>query len=209
MAALVIWGAISVHAAILDRIAVTVGKHVIAESDVILALRVAAFLDQKAVDLSGEERRKAADRLVDQYLILQEAALSRVPLPTEESAAAMVEHLKSQYRNEADYRAALARYEITEEDVTSHLLAGIRAMRYTDLRFRPEIQVSDDDIHDFYNTLAAEWRQKDPDKVPSFEASRDQVEKLLTDQRTAQALDRWLGTQRNETQILYREQVFQ
>ena len=64
---------------ILDRIAVTVGKQVITESDVIRDVRVAAFLDQKPVDLSGAEKRKAADRLVDQYLILQEAAFSRDP----------------------------------------------------------------------------------------------------------------------------------
>jgi hypothetical protein len=208
MTVLVIWAAVGVHAAILDRIAVTVGKHVITESDVIRDLRVAAFIDQRPVDLSGGEKRKAADRQVDQYLILQEAAVSRVPLPTEDSAAAMLQQVKSQYGNDTDYRSALACYEIAEDDISSHLLAGIRAMRYTDLRFRPEIQVSDEELRDFYNTLAAEWRQKDPE-VPSFEASRDQVEKLLTDQRTAQALDRWLGTQRNETQILYRDQVFQ
>ena len=206
---LAMFGAIGVHGAILDRIAVTVGKHVIAESDVIHDLRVAAFLDQRPVDLSGAEKRKSADRLVDQYLILQDAALSRLPLPTDETAAALLQQVKSQYRSDGDYRAALVRYEITEEDVSSHLLAGVRALRYTDLRFRPEIQVSDEEVRDFYNTLAADWRKKNPNNVPSFEESREQTEKLLTDQRTAQALDRWLGAQRNETQILYREQVFQ
>jgi hypothetical protein len=208
-AILTIGGVIGVQAAILDRIGVTVGKHVIAESDVIRDLRVAAFLDQRPLDLSGAEKRKSADRLVDQYLILQDAALSRLPLPTDESAAAMLQQVKSQYRSDADYQAALVRYEISEGDVSSHLLAGVRALRYTDLRFRPEIQVSDEEVRDFYNTLAADWRKKDPNNVPSFEESREQTEKLLTDQRTAQALDRWLGTQRNETQILYREQVFQ
>ena len=44
--------------------------------------------------------------------------------------------------------------------------------------------------------------------MPTFEASRAQVEKLLIDDRTTQALDRWLGTQRTQTEILYREQVF-
>ena len=34
------------------------------------------------------------------------------------------------------------------------------------------------------------------------------IEKLLTDQRVTQALDRWLGTTRSETQILYIEAVF-
>lgn len=205
---IVLW-TIGGNAAILDRIAVTVGKHVIAESDVLRDLRVAAFLDQKPVELGGDEKRKAADRLVDQFLILQEATFSRMPLPTPENSAPLMEQVKSGYAGDEAYHAALTRYQITEEDVASHLLAGARAMRYTDLRFRPEIQLSDEELRDFYDTLAAEWRQKDPDKVPSFEASREQVEKLMTDQRTAQALDRWLGTQRNGTQILYREQVFQ
>ena len=36
----------------------------------------------------------------------------------------------------------------------------------------------------------------------------DQMEKLLTDQRVVQALDRWLGMQRTDTEILYREAAF-
>jgi hypothetical protein len=204
----VLAAALGGDAAILDRIAVTVGKQVISETDVIRDVRVSAFLDQRPLDLSKDQKRKAADRLVDQILILQEAAVSRIPLSPEENAASMLDQVKAAYKNQDDYRAALARYGITEEDVSSHLLAGVQAMHYTDLRFRPEVQLSDDDLHDFYNTLAAEWRQKGSADVPTFDASRAQVEKLLTDQRTAQALDRWLGTQRNETQILYREQVF-
>jgi hypothetical protein len=56
--------------------------------------------------------------------------------------------------------------------------------------------------------MAAQWRRSNSTQVPTFEASRDQIEKLLTDQRVTQALDRWLGTTRSETQILYKESVF-
>ena len=45
---------------VLDRIAVTVDRQIIAESDVIRFLRVAAFLDDKPVDLSGPSKRTAA-----------------------------------------------------------------------------------------------------------------------------------------------------
>ncbi len=48
-----------------------------------------------------------------------------------------------------------------------------------------------------------------PAQVPSFEASQDEMEKLLIDQRVAQALDRWLAIQRSETEIAYREPAFQ
>jgi hypothetical protein len=77
-------------------------------------------------------------------------------------------------------------------------------LRYTDLRFRPEVQLSDENLRTFYNQLAA----KD-DHIQSFEASRADIEKVLTDQQTMQALDRWLGMTRSDTAIFYREAVFQ
>ncbi len=195
---------IALHAEILDRIAVSIGKQVITEGDVLRDLRVAAFIDRRPVDLSGDQKRKAADRLVDQFLILEEAGLTRAALASPEDAAKMFDQVKAQYGDE--YQAALKRYGITEDDVANQLLNGLRALRFTDLRFRPEIQLSLDELREFYNTMAAE--AKNGAEMPSFEASRDQVEKLMTDQRTAQALDRWLGIRRTETQIVYREQVF-
>lgn len=193
---------------VLDRIAVTVGKHVISEGDILLDLRIAAFLDQKAVDASGDQKRKTADRLVDQYLLLQEASTSHQALPTAADAQQLLDQVKAQYATETEYRAALARYGVTEAQLSEHLLNGIRALRFTDLRFRPEVQLSDDDLHDYYDAMAQQWRRANPAQVPTFEASRDQIEKLLTDQRVTQALDRWLGTTRSETQILYKEPVF-
>jgi len=193
---------------ILDRIAVTVGKQVITEGEVVRDLRVAAFLDQKPVELSGAEKRKAADRLVDQLLIQQEIVFSRIPLSVEEDAAQMLAQVKSQYGSESEYQAALVRDHLTEADVVEHLLTGARALRFTDLRFRPEIDISEDDLRDFYNKLSEEGRKRGDTNVPTFEASRDDVEKLVTGQRITLALDRWLGAQRTQTQILYRDQVF-
>ena len=69
-------------AEVLDRIAVTVDKHVITESDVIRYLRVAAFLDRKPVDLSGSAKRAAAAALVDRSLILEESENSHFTLPS-------------------------------------------------------------------------------------------------------------------------------
>ena len=201
-------GALSAADVILDRIAVTVGKQVITEGEVVRDLRVAAFLDQQPVELSGAEKRKAADRLVDQLLIQQEIVFSRIPLPVEEDAARMLAQVRSQYGSDSEYQAALVRYHITEADVAEHLLTGVRALRFTDLRFRPEIDISLDDLRDFYNKLSEEGRKRGDTNIPTFEASRDDVEKFVIGQRITLALDRWLGSQRTQTQILYRDQVF-
>ncbi len=137
--------ALAAQGEILDRIAVTVDKQVITESDVIRYLRVAAFLDQKPVDLSPQARREAAGRLVDQILILHEAADSHFTLPAKEEAPNLVDLQKPQFGSPEEYRAALAKYQISEADLADHLLAGLKALRFTDLRFRPEIQIADPD----------------------------------------------------------------
>jgi len=185
----------------LDRIAVSVGQEVITESQIILDLRVAAFLDQKPVDLSGPAKRQAAERLVDQRLILREAVDSHVTLPSVEATTGLI----APYAAETGYQANLQRYGISERDLGAHLLAGLRTLTFTDLRFRPDVQVSSDDVRSYYDKL--------PDSAaapkPAFEDSREQMEKLLTEQRVIDALDQWLAMARSAANIRYRDKAFE
>ena len=187
----------------LDRIAVTVGKQVISERDILQDIRISAFIDGKSPDFSGDQKRKAADRLVDRYLVLEDATATRVPLPSEAEVAAMVAPIKAHYASDREYRTALSQAHITEAELSEQLLAGLRMLRYTDLRFRPEVQLSEETLRAYYDKLAEKGN-----RLQSFEASRSDIEKLLTDQQTMQALDRWLGMTRSETSILYRDAVF-
>jgi len=188
----------------LDRIAVSVGHEVITESDVILDLRVAAFLDRKPVDLSGAAKRRSAERLVDQLLILREALESHVTLPSTEATIGLV----TPYAAESGYRASLERYGISERDLGEHLLAGLRTAFFTDRRFRPDVQVSPEDIRSYYDKIVAQAAPA-AGLAESFEASRDQIEKLLIEQRVSEALDQWLATARKAANIRYRDKAFE
>ena len=193
---------------VLDRIAVTVDKEVITESDIFRFLRVAAFLDDKPVDVSGASKRTAAKALVDQALILMDAADSHFTLVSPQEIPPMLQQAKAAYANEQAYQAALKKYGITEQDVENHLLSGVRALRFADLRFRPEVQISDPDLHAAYDKFVAEWRATHKEPPASFEESRASLEQLLTDQRTTQALDQWLDMARMQRRIEYREDAF-
>ncbi len=193
---------------VLDRIAVTVDQEVIAESDIIRFLRVAAFLDDKPVDLSGPSKRTAATALVDQALILMDASDSHITLLSPQEIPPMLQQVKTQYPTEEAYQAALKKYGITEQDVENHLQSGVRALRFADLRFRPEVQISDQDLHAAYDKFVAEWRTTHKEPPASFDQNRANLEQLLTNQRTTQALDQWLETQRMQRHVDYREDVF-
>lgn len=191
----------SLHAETLDRIAVSVGSEVITESQVILDLRVAAFLERKPVDLSNAAKRQSAERLVDQFLILREAVDSHVTLPSTEATAGLI----APYVAEANYQADLQRYGISEGDLGAHLLAGLRTLTFTDLRFRPEVQVSPEDLRSYYEKLP----KPSATPTPSFEESREQIEKLLVEQRVLDDLDKWLTMARAAVRIRYHEKAFE
>jgi hypothetical protein len=193
-------------AAPLDRIAVTVGKYVISEQDILQDIRISAFLDARPVGdatFDGAEKRKAAERLIDQYLVLQDAAATRASLTSPNDAGALLAPIRARYSSDPQYRAALAQAGIAEVDLSNHLLAGLKMLRYTDLRFRPEVQLSETAVREFYDKLGA----KDT-AGRSFEESRGQIEKLLTDRQVMESLDRWLAMTRHDTRIVYRDIVF-
>jgi hypothetical protein len=190
----------------LDRIAVTLGRHVISERDILQDIRLAAFLDSKSPGFSAEQKRKAAGRLIDQYLVLQDAALTRTPMPPAADVATMLTPIKARYASDREYRSALIQAHISETELSAHLLAGLRMLRYTDLRFRPEVEISDDALRAYYDKLTTSAGHAAGQ--PSFEASRNDIEKLLTEQQTMQALDRWLSATRGETSIVYHEAAF-
>ncbi|MEP7351721.1 MAG: hypothetical protein ABI824_00675 [Acidobacteriota bacterium] len=208
------------------------GREVIAESQLILELKVTAFLDRLPVDLSPAAKRKAAERLVDQTLILQESAESRLELPAPDPVA-LVNQVKILYPSEAQYRADLERYGITEPELSAHLVAGMQTLTFADLRFRAAAQVSEEALHDYYDKITKARQIMTPphllnngenkgqndsgqpqsvkaasDRVPTFDESRAEIETLLAGQKSLDALDEWLKTSRAAARIEFHERAF-
>ena len=191
-------------AQLLDRIAVTVGKTVITEGEVLTNLRVAAFLDQKEPDLSPASKKKAAARLVDQVLLRREVPLSGVVQDT----SVVIADLKKRYPSEAEYKTALEHDRITEQDITDQLLNGLESVEASNRRFRAEVQVSEDEVKTRYDTFAKDLQQRNVPIIPGLEESHKRVQELLTDQKVSEALEKWLEMTREQSLIVYREAVF-
>ena len=69
--------------------------------------------------------------------MLEDAALTRTPLPSAADVATLLAAIKARYASDQEYRGALAQARVTDAELADHLLAGLRMLRYTDLRFRP------------------------------------------------------------------------
>jgi hypothetical protein len=132
--------ALTLSAAVVDRVAVVVGKTVITETEVLQEARLAAFLNQAPLDLGPAARRAAAERLVDQQLVRNEMEIGGYPQPSGAEIDDMLRNLKQErLPNDAQYRAALDRYGLKEEDLRRRLAWQLSAIRFTDLRFTPAV----------------------------------------------------------------------
>lgn len=204
--------AVAGRAEIIDRVAVVVADRVVTQSEILLQLRLAAFLDGDPADLSATGRRQAAERLIEQMLVRREMELSRYPVPDPPEADALLARIRNQEpRLESDekLRAELERYELGEEDLRQQLLWQLTLLRFVEYRFRPAVAPSEDELKVYYEKqYVARWKQLSTQPVPSYLDSRAEIESVVTQRLLDDALDRWLKQARSQTRIRFREEVF-
>ena len=195
-------------AEIVDRIAVSVGNQVITGSEILEEIRVSAFLSHEAPDFSVEQKRKAAERLIEQTLIRRDMEFSHYPAPEAAEADKVEQQIRGAYPSVAEFNRELAKNQIGEDDLRRHLLWQLTLLRFLEYRFKPSVQVPEADIKQYYERKLGEWRQQGIEETPSLDESRADIEKILIQERVDQAVDRWLGDARTQVAILYRKEAF-
>jgi peptidyl-prolyl cis-trans isomerase SurA len=196
-------------AVVVDRVAIVVGKRVVKASDVEGDLRVSQFLNSQALDLSPAVRRKAAERLIDQELIRQELLNRDYTQPSDSDVSAYLEQLRRDRfsGSETQFRAALARYRLSEEQLRRHLRWQLTVLHFIDRRFRPGVLVTDEDVSAYYQQHRAELQKAFP-KDSSLEAVEPSIRETLTGERVNQFFDQWVEQKRKATRIEYRDAAF-
>jgi hypothetical protein len=197
-------------AVVIDRIAVIVGKHVIKLSDVERDLRLTAFLNRAALDLSPKLKRQAAERLVDQQIIRGELAASGYERATDAQADVLLAEIRrDRFADSAEkMRAALARYGLTTEELQAQLLWQLTVLQFIQQRFQPEVSVSDEDIRAYYDQHVADLRREHP-RNSSFETLQPDIRRILEGEAINKDFEDWIAGARQRTQIVYREGAFQ
>jgi hypothetical protein len=194
---------------IVDRIAASVGNRVITASDLDRQLRVAAFQDGVKPDFSPARKRAAMEAMIEQKLIRAELANSRYPLPDPAELAPLIEQFKKEhFKDEAQYRAALAEYGIAEEDFKELLLWQRTLLLFIQVRFETGVQLGAGDVDEYFlKTVKPAAEAAHPGQPVSLEDYRDQIERTLTGQRADKQMDIWLREVRKRTNVVVHEEV--
>ncbi len=193
-------------AVVIDRIAIVVGNSIIKDSDIDRDLRVTSFLNGEALDLSSASRKQAANRLIDQVFIRREIHIGDYPVATLQDADKQLEKLKRQkFNTEAAFQQALRRYGLTELDLRTQFEWQLTVLKFIDIRFKPAVLVTDDEIEKYYRDHAAALRRAYPGKS-SLDDLREQIQEILNGEKVNQQFFAWLDEQRKDAKIQFREE---
>jgi len=190
-------------AAIIDRVAIVVSNYPILDSAIDREIRVTSFLNHTSPDFSPASRKRAASRLIDQELIRTEIQTGEYPVAPESEAAQLLAQIrKDRSESTGEYRQALARARITEEQLKDRLLWQMTVLRFIDARFRPGVTVSDEQIAEYYNAHLAQF-------PGTLEQASSKISDVLTGEQVNTGLDEWLNQKRQQTRIEYLEKALQ
>jgi hypothetical protein len=197
-------------ATVIDRIAVVVSKHAIKLSDLQGDVRLTEFMNHEPLNLSPDAMRKSADRLIDQMVIRDEIARGGYRRPSDSDADHLLNQLRQDRFGGSDSRlnTELARYSLNEGQLREQLLWQLTVLRFIDQRFRPGVQVTDDEVHAYYNQHLQELKREYTHNS-SFEVLQSKIRASIEGEHINQIFVAWLDEARQREHIEYRQGAFQ
>jgi hypothetical protein len=194
------------QAQVVDRMVAVVNKRVILESQLDEATRVDCLLQGKLVEQRTYADNVAAlERLIDQSLIDQQIMQPEMldPLPSE--LAVEMKQVRDGVPGAGDdghWKAILAGYGLTQQDVGNYLVSRLRILKFVELRFRGLVRVEKDAVAVYYqNQFLPELRKRNVIEQPKLAEVSAKIEQILMEQRIDDLQKDWLKTLRSQAHI--------
>ncbi len=160
-----------------------------------IALVSRGALGAAAAPLDRPALRAALDWLVDQTVLVEEAARLDVFQVEPAEVAAEVRRFQGRFATPGDYRAFLARNDLAEEELGAVLRRTLRVERYVQGRLSRAVRVTDVDIEGFWRAHAQELGRR------PLEEQRGAIRARLAEDRTRAELKGLLAELRGRAEV--------
>jgi parvulin-like peptidyl-prolyl isomerase len=192
---------------VVDRMVAVVNKRVILQSELDQAARVEFLLQGKPITaLTQADKAAVLDQLIDRALLDQQMVNAAMLDPSAEELAAKIREVRGGVagaagQNDDRWKATLAAYGLTQDDLEEQLASQTRILRFVDLRFRALVRVEKDAVEAYYQQqFLPEVRKRNAVAPPLADVS-DKIEQILVEQRIGKLLNEWLKTLRAQAHI--------
>lgn len=191
--------ALPLSAVTVDRIAAVIDRQVLTVSEISQMVEIRFF--PRAAKTDDEARREVLDALVAQalrYRDVERFGADDIPRDTIE---ARIEEIKGRFASEAELTAALARAELTLDELRALTKRQLQVEAYIQERFAPLVFVSSEDIEDYYRGPWTAQRRERGLAVPPLEEVRDEIRQAIRASRLQDEIDKWTAQLRARANV--------
>jgi parvulin-like peptidyl-prolyl isomerase len=181
---------------VVDRIAARVDTDVILLSDVQALSRY-----QMLVDGKSENDGQILERLIDQWIVRNEAGVSRIAQPSDDEIERSLSRLKRSFSSPEEFDDRRKQNGLSEEAVRRMVRSQLYLSNYLDTRFRPSIQVDDKAIQEFYEARVIPRAKSRGQNAPTLDAAHDFIQEALVQRAINEQADKWLKESRARVRV--------
>ena len=181
---------------LIDKIAARVEVDIILLSEVRTLSRYQMLVDGKA-----ESDAAILDRLIDQWIVRNEADTARFPHPSDLEIAHGVEHLQASFASPEEYQSRKIQSGLNDKEIERMLAEQLYLSNYLDSRFRPAVQVNAKQVEDFYQQAVIPRAKARNQVPPTLDASREYIQEALVQQGINEQADVWLKESRTRLHV--------
>jgi hypothetical protein len=183
--------AVALPQQVVDRIVARIESDIILLSQVEQLKRYQLFLDGKA-----ESDSQILERLIDQWIVLNEASVARFPQTSDADVEKSLANLRRSFASSEEYEARKKQSGLSDEELREIIKSQIYQSNYLDTRFRPAIQIDDKDIVEFYKTRVVPRAESRGQAPPTLDEAREFIQEALVQKAINQQADQWLKESR-------------
>jgi parvulin-like peptidyl-prolyl isomerase len=196
-AILLLAGAIFARAQeVIDRVVARVDTDIILLSEVRELARYQLFVDGKS-----ESDAEILDRLIDQWMVRNEAKAALFPQPSDEEVQRSLGRLKRSFSSPEEYEEHKKQNGLTDEEVERMLRSQLYLSNYLDSRFRASVQIAEKDMEEFYKARVVPRAESRGQTPPTLEAARGFIQEALVQRAINVQADRWLKESRPRLRV--------
>jgi hypothetical protein len=188
------------EAVTIDRIAAVIDRQVLTVSEVAQLAEV-RFFPRPAGTSEDDYRREILERLIAQALRFRDVErFGAQDIPRDSIEARMLE-IEKRFGSQAELDAALARAELTREELQALIKRQLQVEAYIQERFAPLIFISNEEIDTYYRGPWSEQRRDRGLPATAVAEVREEIRALLRSSRLEDEIERWTSQLRARANV--------
>ena len=182
-----------------DRIAAVIDRQVLTVSEISQMVEVRFF--PRRSESEDDHRHDVLDALIAQALRFRDVErFGGQDIPRDTIEARLLE-IQNRFASEAEFLAAVARAELTLDEVKALVKRQLQVEAYIQERFAPLVFISNEEIDAYYRGTWSQQRRERGLSIPPLSSVQDEIRTAVRGSRLEEEIGKWTAQLRERADV--------